>query len=441
MKKLILLLSLTLILISCKSDDDNFQNIELHTETLSIIPYQLVKISSYMIDFSQEDYLADFGINQVPLTKNNEGDLIFLTPDVPPGYYELELTIEDRKGFLNFYVGNNNPDIETTVFNRAIEPLQFFQEFATSLILQNEFSQQTIDRVNSSNAMISDLMQAYHSVSTSEKEKIAKFLNANNIFSETFGQHQSSANNRSGENLDFLVNAIRLMGLTDKFNSWNQLLIPTIVQSETAAIDDIIKVFTVVGFYSLSTHIEVSIEAIRDINLIPVTVSIFDENNNSNQFVFQNNTSKSFALKVGERRLTINDINPSGTFLSKIVTQIEYIQSRWDDFKIINPTVTHSANWFSEWLLAGSNYVAVSPDIAPLRQSDNIVYKDGNSEYLAIEGIPNGINHQFHITGGNTFDLTFNAEQNTLPQTFDIKIKYDIDVFETIIENITISLE
>ncbi len=441
MKKSILLFSLIAVLISCKSDDTNPEDFQLNTETLSVIPYQLVKISSNSNYFSHEEYLADFGLNQIPMVKNNAGDLIFLVPDVPPGDYEFVLTFEGRKGVLNFYVGNNDPVIETTVFERAIEPLTFFQEYSTGLMVQYNLSQQTVDRLNTSNEMLTDLISQYHSSPAVEKEIIAKFLNANSIFTESYGPKHFNTYRATGENLPFIVNAYTLMNLSELFYSWNALLTPAIVHSQTIVTDDIIKVFTVAGIYTFSAQIEASIEALRDFTYFPVSVNIYDENTNSNNFNFQNNAFYSFELKLGERRLISDDINSSGTFVSEIVSLIDFIISNWEDFKVINPTVTNTTNWFSDWLSPNSNYIGISPTVAPLRQSDTVIENDGKSENMVLERIPNDINFEVQITGENTFDLRFIAEQNTLPRSFQFNVNYEVIPFQKMSSDINSTLE
>lgn len=441
MKKSILLFSLIAILISCKSDDTNLQDFQLNTETLSVIPYQLVKISSSTIDFSQEEYLADFGLNQIPLTKNDAGDLIFLVPDTPPGDHEFVLTIEGRKGVLSFYVGNNNPDVETIVFNRAFETFAFFQNYSIGLMSQFDLSQQTVDRLNSSNEMISDLIDRYNASSTVEKTQIAKFLNANAIFTETFAHKQSHTYKASGEYLPFIVNAHRLLNLSELFYSWNELITPSIVQSQTLVTDDIIKVFTVVGMYSFSSHIEASIEIFRDISYYPISVNIYDEDNNSNNFNFQNNTFTSFNLKLAERRLIVDDKNAPDTFIANLATQIEFNIANWEDFKVINPTILTATNWFSEWLSSGSNYIGVTSNIAPLRQSDTVIENDGKSETMTLNGFPTDINYEMQITGESSFNLRFNAEPNSLPSTFMFKVNYEISPFKKMSNDIISTLE
>jgi len=426
MKKLIILFSITAILISCKSDDTNLQNFQLNSDTLSVIPYQLVKVSSNTIDFSQEEYLADFGSNQIPLAKNEAGDLIFLVPDTPPGDHEFVLTIDGRKGVLSFYVGNNNPDIETTVFENAIETFTFFQNYSTGLISTYDLTQQTVDRLNASNEMISDLIDRYNSSSTIEKAHLAKFLNANNLFNQNYHQRQPLPQTASGENLPFIVNALRLLNLSEVFYSWNELITPAIVQSQTLVPDDIIRVFTVVGIYSFSSHIEASIEMLRDISYYPVSVSIYDENNNSNNFNFQNTMFSSFDLKLGERRLISDDKNSPDNYIADLVTQIEFITANWEDFKVVNPTLTTTTNWFFEWLTPSSNYVGVSSEIAPLRPSDTVIYNDGKSENMTLEGISNDIEYEVQITGENTFNLQFTTAHTNLPLTFQFNVNYQI---------------
>jgi hypothetical protein len=426
MKKLIILFSITAILISCKSDDTNLQNFQLNSDTLSVIPYQLVKVSSNTIDFSQEEYLADFGSNQIPLAKNEAGDLIFLVPDIPPGDHEFVLTVDGRKGVLSFYVGNNNPDIETSVFENAIETFTFFKNYSTGLISTYNLTQQTVDRLNASNEMISDLIDRYNSSSTLEKTQIAKFLNANKIFNQNYYQKQPLSQNASGENLPFIVNALRLLNLSEVFYSWNELITPAIVQSQTLVPDDIIRVFTVVGIYSFSSHIEASIEMLRDISYYPVSVSIYDENNNANNFNFQNTMFTSFNLKLGERRLISDDRNSPDNYIADLVTQIDFIIANWEDFKVINPTVISSSNWFSEWLSSGSNYMSVSSDLPPLRQSDIVIDNTGKSENMTLEGIPNDIEYEVQITGDYIFNLRFTATQTNLPLTFQFSVNYQI---------------
>jgi hypothetical protein len=380
-------------------------------------------------------------MNQITLTKNDAGDLIFLVPDTPSGDHEFVLTIDDRKGILSFNVGNNNPDVETTVFENAIETFTVFQSYSTGVMNTYDLTQQTVDRINSANEMISDLISRYNLSPAGEKEKIAKFLNANAIFTERYAQKQSHSHKASGEYLPFTTNSIRLSYFSEVFYSWNKLITPAVVQSQDVVADDIIKAFIVTGIYSFSSQIEMSYEVLRDFAYFPVSVNIYDEDNNSNNFNFYNNIFTSFDLKLGERRLILEDRNSSDNYIANLVTQIEFIKTNWEDFKAINTTVISSSNWFSEWLSSGSNYVGVSSELPHLRQSDNVIEVVAKSDAMTLEGIQDDIDYEVEITGENTFDLRFTAEQNTLPFTFQFKVSYEIFPFKKMSNEISSSLE
>src|SRR5690606_41187777 len=77
----------------------------------------------------------------------------------------------------------------------------------------------SVDKLNASNEMISDLINKYNTVSTPEKAKIAKFLNANKIFTENYNHRQVLLNNATGENLPFIVTALRFLKRSEEHTS------------------------------------------------------------------------------------------------------------------------------------------------------------------------------------------------------------------------------
>ena len=212
MKKLIVLFTF-LILLGCSSDDNsanqeqNIETFDLTSNTTSVIPFQLVVLGTEDLIFNQNSYIARFDETDVTLTRNSDGNLVFPIPDINNGEYELKLITQNKEGVINFNVGSNNiQNVESKINQEFLQPLQTINQNIEEHINNGGMSTETMVALNSATLMYDNFMAQYLNASNEDKMVLAKFLNANPIFTTTFDDaiaNNSLARN-SQTNSDFL---------------------------------------------------------------------------------------------------------------------------------------------------------------------------------------------------------------------------------------------
>ena len=455
MKKLILLFTAILIINGCSSDDNSSseqqdaENFNLLTESNTVIPYQLVVVSSDNLNFNQENYNATLGNYDVVLTKNDDGNLVFAIPDIPSADYELILNTQNREGKLSFTIGVNvvqDPDI--TINQEFFQPLAIIDQNINDFLSEGNLSIQTINNLNSAKLMYTNFINQYPSTSNEDKLILAKFFNANPIFTTNFDDaiNRNASSRTMLSNNDFLCyikNSARIAEISGAFVSWVTVVAPGIINFTGPIGIAIVGVATLVGVYYAAAEIEASIEQMREVCLRPITNHLYDEQGNSDNFIFNNNSFSNFNLKLAVRTSILSDINDSNTIVSEVIEKIDYILNKWSIFRnSINQVISDSNSWFMSWFTSSNTYEPITSNLEHLPESSPESEIDGNNAFVTVEGIPSGIITQIEIVGESGYNIKFNTDNATLPQTFVMSIKYDDGNFQTTDEfNVTLEEE
>lgn len=439
MRKTLLLFIIILLFNGCSKDDKNTseqQNNEtfnLSTNSNSVIPYQIVEVLSDNLIFEQASYSATFNDNEVVLTKNENGNLVFAIPNVSNGNYELKLNTQNKEGKLLFTVGINVvQDVDATINEEFLNPLSLINQNVDDFIAEGNLSVQTINKLNSAKQMYNNFISQFASASSEDKLILAKFFKANPIFTTNFDDALTQRGSLSNSDFScYLKNSLRISLVSGAFVSWVNVIGPAIITALGGIGTVIVGVGTLVGVYYAMAEIEASIERLRTECLRPISNILYDQQGNSNNFSFNNNAFSSFNLKLGVRASIASDIDDENAIVSELMTKINYIRDKWEYFKnSINQVVTNSTSWFNNWFSNSASYEPVTSEIAPLPESSSEIEIDGKNTFVTLEGIPNNITAQVQTVGESGYNIKFNTDNANLPQNFQMTIKYDDGDFQ-----------
>ncbi|MFI1770386.1 hypothetical protein [Thalassobellus citreus] len=457
MKKLTILFTFLLLLNSCSNDDNsgnqeeeqNIETFDLTSNATSVIPLQLVVVGTEDLTFSQNSYMASFGETDVTLTRNSDGNLVFPIPDVSNGEYELKLITQNKEGLVNFNVGSNNiQNVENKINQEFLQPLQAINQNIEEHINNGNMSNETMVALNSAKLMYDNFMLQYSNASNEDKMALAKFFNANPIFTTTF--EDAIINNRLARNsktnsdfLCFINNSVRIAVISGAFVSWVNVIGPAIIAATGGIGSILVGVATIVGVYNAAAEIQASIEQIREVCLRPISNHLYDQNGNFDNFIMNNNSFTSFDLKLGVRTSITSDSNDPNSLVSELIEKIDYIQDKWNSFRdSLNQVINDSTGWFTSWFSSSTTYEPITSTIEPLPQSTQIDEIDGNNAFVIVEGVPNDITAEVEIVGQSGYNIKFNTDNATLPRTFTMTIKYDDGDFQASDEfNVTLEEE
>ena len=473
MKKTIILLFIFILILGCskKSDDEIIDTpdaleFNLISENTTVKQLQFVLLSSTQINFNEEIYSAKFGNIDVTLVKTKNNRLIFSVPEEIIGNTLLELTIDGKKGSLNFKVEENKiQNADQILDTELVTPLNDFNDTITELLNDTSFSLEIKDQLASAKQMIADYFAKFNTLSSEERTSVAMFFNANPILTTDYlnlssknpdGNQKYSMINRSAFILVFKI-AIVITAA--------EIIAPLVI-SGLAGLGVFLGVSTVAaGIIVVAITAAAIIHAehnrilnnallpfknlLKDDNDTYLNRKVSNKNNVNSEYQINNNVNYVFNLISVDRLLNKSDINNQNTEIEELVTKINLLSTIWGTFKNgVNSIISSTASFFNSWFSSTpTTYKLISYNFEELPETTELNETTGQSEFISIDDFPIDIDLTYTITSNNSINLKFNADENTLPRTITGKIKYNDgsflneNEFTVVLKGVNLSLE
>jgi hypothetical protein len=432
MKKGLYILLVALIFSCSKKEDEIIpaivlETFELTSEQSLVKPLEFVIVKSTEVNFSKASYKATIGHIEVDLIKTEDNNLIFSVPELNSGSVKLELTLEDKVGTLSFTVTENKvQDIAAVINTELITPLNNFESDIDELILDTTLPLEIQGQLASAKQMLSDYLTKYDSLSDAEKMDVAKFYNANPLFTSDFlNLSNKSALNGNSDYDCFKVNSRKVVLTTI------QVLVFVAYLPTLTAAGPIGSVAAIVGFvsgvYAAVAIISAAHEHLLNDCFRPFESLLKDGSGNTDNFELHNESEYTFSVFSKDRLLNSLDVNSSNSILSTTVEKFNLVKSKWNTLKNgVNSIVNSTTNWFTSWFSSSSTtYEAISFNFENLPSTSTEIETDGDSEFITIEDFPSDVEVEYAVASDNSIKLKFKADETTLPRTVSGKIKYD----------------
>lgn len=436
MKKIFLIL-LTIITFGCSKDDNAENNpqtetFEITTESNSVMPQRFVIVNTNII-LGQNNYIGTFGGQSIELYKSSDNELIFTVPEINSGNQTLELEIENKIGSLDFQVSENIvQDPNNIITTELINPINSMSQDINDYLTNNSFSQEVTSSLNSANQMINDFLTKFNTLSDEEKMEVAKFYNANPLFTTDFLNVASRNSMNGNSDYDcFNVNSERVVLTTVTVLGFVAAL-PSLnaagpLGSITAAVGFI------AGVYAAHSILSAAHELLINECFLPFKHALSDNFGNSNDFEVNNGSFQNFTITAKDRHIIASDIANSNAVVAFTIEKMNLVKSKWNTLKNgVNNIITSTSNWFSSWFgSSSSSYEPISYDYDDIPESSEEVDSEGDSEFITIEDFPSDVNVEVNVASDNSIDLKLTADESTLPRTVTGKIKYNDGDFST----------
>lgn len=436
MKKLFLIL-LTIISFGCSKDYNTVTNpqtetFELTTESNSVMPQGFVIVNTN-ITLEQSNYTGTFGGQNIELYKSSDNELIFTVPEINSGNQTLELEIDDKIGSLNFQVSENNvQNPDNIITTELINPINSMSQDISNYLTNNSFSQEVTNSLHSADQMLNDFLTKFNTLSDDEKMEVAKFYNANPLFTTDFFYPASRSTMTGNSDYDcFDVNSRRVvlttvivLGFVKALPSLNAA---TPLGFVTAAVGFI------AGVYAAHSILSAAHELLINECFLPFEHALNDGLGNSNDFEVNNGSFQNFTIITKDRHIIASDTANSNAVVAFTIEKMNLVKSKWNTLKDgVNNIITSTSNWFSGWFgSSSSSYEPITYDYDDIPESSEEVDSEGDSEFITIEDFPSDVNVEVNVTSDNSIDLKLTAEESTLPRTVTGKIKYNDGDFQT----------
>ena len=455
MKKALFILSLVLICVTCKEDDPNNPGggnpnvFTLETETTSVIPVQLITLTSPNISFTQTEYEAKLGTIDVTLYKNPNNDLVFIMPEVASGSYSLDLVIDEKNGSIIFNVGVNTiANVEATLEEEILTPFAVFQDNIDTLLSEGGLSSEQLSQLNSAKQMDADFQTKYATLTSEEKMEAARFFNANPIFSTSL--------NRSAELLGIFQANNREMGF-DCLNAHapgflssfavvvigvGLIGVGTHLHPAAAAIG--IFITLIGGYIALQityNYWDQILDCVFPDNIDAVSNLVNNNNRGGNEEIFFNDQDKRMQLIMQARHLIRSDVNSSSSLIAEVAQTFIFLEDNWTNLSsIVNNWIGNISHSIYGWLGVGQLYEPLLTDIIPLPESSPLEEVIGDSGFLYIDSLPSDVIGTLWPQGDGEFDIRLLADENTLPRSFPMKLRYEDEVSVALYKYVDVDL-
>lgn len=448
MKKTLLIL-LAILTLACSSEDSltneqeqQDETFNLTTDVNSVMPLRYVIVNTD-ITLSQNTYNGVFGGQEIVLTKSSENTLIFTVPEVNEGNYILELTIDDKYGYLIFFISNNIvQDVNEVLNTELLNPLNELNQNIDDLITDTSLSQEVTASLASANQMLDDFFTKFNTLSNEEKIETARFYNANPLFTSDYLNISTRSINGNPDYDCFNFNARSVVLTTVAIIAF------TAIAVELGAAGPAVALAALGGFvagvYASAAIISGAQEKLLDDCLYPLKNSLFDDLSGDltngttdlrspNNFEMYNNTFKSFSIISTDRHIVSSDINNTNEVVSITVEKLNLVHEKWDILKNkVNTLITNTTNWFNSWFSSSTaNYELITYDFDEIPSNSEEFENDGESEFIIIEDFPADVDVEVILESNNSISLKLNTDESTLPRTVTGKIKYDDGDFKT----------
>lgn len=428
---------MSIIVFGCSKDDNTETNpqtetFEITTESNSVMPQRFVIVNTN-ITLGQNSYTGIFGGQSIELYKSSDYELIFTVPEINSGNQTLELEINNKIGSLDFQVSQNNvQDPNNILTTELINPINSMSQDISDYLANNSFSQEVTSSLNSANQMINDFLTKFNTLSDEEKMEVAKFYNANPLFTTDF-LNVASRNSMTG-NSDydcFNVNSERVVLTTVTVLGFVAAL-PSLnaagpLGSITAAVGFI------AGVYAAHSILSAAHELLINECFLPFKHALSDSFGNSNDFEVNNGSFQNFTITAKDRHIIASDIANSNAVVAYTIEKMNVVKSKWNILKNgVNDIISSTSNWFSSWFgSSSSSYEPISYDYDDIPESSEEFDSEGDSEFITIEDFPSDVNVEVNVASDNSIDLKLTADESTLPRTVTGKIKYNDGDFVT----------
>ncbi len=436
MKKNILLL-LFLLTLACSKDDTTENNpqqetFQLTTESNSVMPQRFVIVNT-SITLAQNQYAGTFGEQNIELYKSSDNELIFTVPEINSGNQTLKLEINNKIGSLDFQVSENNvQDPNNIITTELINPINSISQDINNYLTNNSFSQEVTSSLNSANQMINDFLTKFNTLSNEEKIEVAKFYNANPLFTTDFLNVASRISMTSNSDYDcFHVNSEKVVLTTITVLGFVAFLPSLNAAGPLGSITALVGFVT--GVYAAHSILSAAHELLINECFLPFKHALSDGFGNSNDFEVNNGSFQNFTITTKDRHIIASDIANSNAVVAYTIEKMNVIKSKWNTLKNgVNNIISNTSNWFSSWFgSSSSSYEPISYDYEDIPETSEEVESEGDSEFITIEDFPSDVNVEATIASDNSIDLKLTADESTLPRTVTGKIKYNDGEFAT----------
>lgn len=452
MKKITSIFILFLIF-SCSSEDsaENVNEQEQENATFSliveneaVIPFQYVKVTSSDIVFNQNEYTGSLGGNEIQLSKLSDNELIFSIPDVEAGSQVLSLTVDNRVGQLNFQISSNQVQQVNEVLNtELLDPLNEFSQNINTLLSDGNISIAATQRLNTAHTMLDDFLQKFNSLSDAEKLEIARFYNANPLFTTDYLNLDQPGINGGDEGYNcFKTNSERVVLTTVSILGFVAVLPHLTAVGPLGSIGALVGF--VAGVYAAHSIISAAHELLLHECFIPFKHALSDGLGNSDNFESDNNVFSNYTLTAEDRHMIASDIANSNFIVSYTIEKINVVKGKWNRLTNgVNGIISDISNWFNGWFSTPTEYDLITYEFEEIPSVSEEIESDGNSDFITIEDFPSDVEVEMNIVSTNSINLRLNANESTLPRTVTGKIKYNDgdftteDEFSVLLEQVT----
>ncbi len=435
MNKIIVLATLLLFVLGCTKEEDETilepvsETFEITSEQYTVKPLELVKISSNDITFNLEAYKGSINDIEIDLIKTGNSELIFMVPgNFAAGSAKLEIVIENRKGELSFSIqGNEVQNVETVINEELINPFNGFTNDLEVLISNNSNSLVVNEQLETAKQMLENFITKFNTLSNEEKMEVAKFYNANPVFTSDFLSLSTQTVKTLNGNSDydcFKLNANKVVYTTISILTFINYL-PHLSRvgpyGSIAALSGFVA-----GVYAAVAIISAAQEHLINDCFLPFENLLKDGSGNTDNFELNNASYYSFLVISRDRKLISADLNSSNSLLASTVRKWNNAKQKWNTLKNgINTIISSASNWFSSWFGSGSeSFQTITYDFEDVPSSSDEIESEGDSEFITIEDFPGDVEVEYSIASDNSINLKFRADESTLPRTVSGKIKY-----------------
>lgn len=434
MKKALLIL-ISILLFSCSEEDNSVteqqENFNLTSETSSVMPLRYVIVNTDII-LTENTYNGNLGGEEIELTKSADNELIFIVPEIAQGNQLLEVTIGDQIGALSFEVLNNEvQDIDQVINDEVVTPLNAFNDEISTLLNTNVYNQDVTDQLETSQLILSDYFTKLSQISAAEKREVARFFNANPIFTSDFLNLDNRGVNSNPAWDCLRDNKVLIVSAAVGIAAFVKLVVITGSTSPPGPL--IAGVGVIAGVYAAVSIVSAINENVLNECFLPVENLLNDSDGNTDNFEVSNNSFESFSIKTKVRHLVSSDVNGNNIIVATLLGGLNNIKSKWPPIKnAVNNIISKATGWFCGWFTSAcSSYNLITYDFEGVPINSDEFETQGDSEFIFIEDFPSDVGVQVQIASDNSIKLKLNAPENTLPRTVMGKIKYDDGDFVT----------
>lgn len=437
-----------LVLLGCTDDKEELisesgsDTFEIVSNKESVKPFEFVLLESDQINFDQEIYIGTISDQSIELIAIENNKLMFIVPDLSPGQANLELVIGEKIANLSFAIEENNVDnVEDVIETELSIPLNEFnseiEEIKTDASLPNEIKKQ----LSSAEEMLEAYLLRLNSLSEEEKLNVARFYNANPVFTYDFLNKRDSKTSNVYD--CFNLNAERVVYTTISIFAFIEYL-PLIVKAGPAG-----SIAAVVGFvagvYAAASIISSAHNYLLSKCFLPFEHYLRDGTESSSgaeqgnhlesksSLILNNNIFKSFSASVLERHLIAADISNGSPIVSNVVEKLNFLISEWSVFKDgVNSIVNNISSWFYDWLGdSTTTYEPLSYEFRAIPETSQIKESQTRTEFISLVGFPSDVQIELAIGSGSVINLKLSTDNSSLPRTVTGRLVYNDGSFIT----------